>query len=997
MSRGRAREGRGAQAAEGRRAPTVLLGALLAGALGATAARPVCAAPWGVPLGPRAVKASIDGADDVDSYLVEAAAGARLDLRVGVRGASDLVPHAVLLGPDGTPSAEPFVAAGRGLRLVTTAALTGRHELRVSGQGGGAYTVAARVRGKMGLDARDATIGSGAERAFAFAAAGGARLTFSARGAPAAAAFVRITGPGGLAVPVDEHAIRSRVGRLDGRGIEVPDAFPFGEYALVLRSNGAALQGLRVRVNVRGGGLVATRGALPASEPVIAKVEPGEGGAGARITLGGAGFVTTRKRPLRVFVGGVEADEVEVVSAAAAGARVPDGLAGTCDIAILNGDGHAARLADAFVALRTPRPTSFAPARGPAGGGTLVTIRGTDFRPGAAVTVSGTAFLALTEYVDATTLRFRTPAFAGGPQTLGVRDPSGLEAELTTPFEFVAAPYVLSLRPPLVPLLEGERVRIDGGGFADGQTLRIGGALPDEVVRVDVGQLDALVPDVGAGRHTVEVADEFGQRGVAPQPLGVFRFVAGPALESTGGPAPSDVGLADFDGDGDLDVFVVSAGGAALATSSLLRVLRNDGDAFTDVTADVVPAVGGDDWRADAIAFGDVAGDVGDPAPDGHVDIVLASHDSTALAAGGSRIRILANRAGQGGGRVFVDRTSVLMSATTAADDWRASDVWIGDLDGDGGVADIVASHDAVLSSESPLPPYYVEYVSGTRVFAAVTDDGSGYTTFAWDAARMPHVTGTRQPTTGFPQCGSGECADDFTPFRGGALAVADFDGDGRRDVAVTSSGDVRVQGARIASTQLGRNALVAGAPRVLDTTSVLSVDIAPLAGDIVLAGDVAGSTAPDLVVVRRAAPLAGLAVDIVENRGLEATWALRSRDVLPAADGSEHLQADAAALADVDGDGDLDLVLATRDAPTGGATTTGRGLRLLRNAGAAGFSRVLETLLPEAAGDEDWSATSLAVGDLADDGGLALVLVRPDAAGTGAVLRTVLRTTTAE
>jgi len=160
-----------------------------------------------------------------------------------------------------------------------------------------------------------------------------------------------------------------------------------------------------------------------------------------------------------------------------------------------------------------------------------------------------------------------------------------------------------------------------------------------------------------------------------------------------------------------------------------------------------------------------------------------------------------------------------------------------------------------------------------------------------------------------------------------------------------------------------------------------------------VVSGDVAGDTRPDLVVVRHVATGLGLAIQIAEFRGFGTAWEFHADTLLPDPDGAERLQADDAALVDVDGDGDLDLVLLTATVPTGGSTTTGRGLRLLRNRGAAGFERELEVLLPSVASAGDLAGTALALGDLDGDGGLAVVVGGDDGTGSGASVETVRRT----
>lgn len=76
------------------------------------------------------------------------------------------------------------------------------------------------------------------------------------------------------------------------------------------------------------------------------------------------------------------------------------------------------------------------PVQGPAGGGPLVTIRGSGFQPGVTASVGGQALLDLV-YVDATTLRGRLPAHAPGDEAVLVRNPDGATALLPAGFKVV--------------------------------------------------------------------------------------------------------------------------------------------------------------------------------------------------------------------------------------------------------------------------------------------------------------------------------------------------------------------------------------------------------------------------------------------------------------------------------------------------------------------------------------------------------------------------------
>ncbi len=975
-----------------KRLPRAVLPVLLA--LVATAAY---ADPWGVPLDRRAVRSEISPAGDRDAFLVEAPIGARIDVRVALPKSSGLLATAQLIGPSGPVADAIFAPAGRGLRLKRfTAPETGRYEIRVEGEQGtaGAFRVSAKVRGSGDLSLRDLSIGSGQEGRLHFAAGGGARVSFSVRGGLTAPTFVRIESPIGTIVPIAEGAVSTRVGILRGKKITLPDALPYGRYALVLSSPSGALQGMRARVRVKGGGLDGHRGALAGAEPVITAVTPQEAGDGTIVRLVGRGFVLDPKRPIRVFFGGVEAQSPTFDDAMSLRASFPPDLSGRVDVALLNGDGHAVVVEDAVLAVLPPRPTRIEPSRGPGLGGTVTEVHGSQFREGVAVTVAGTPFPENTEFVSETLLLFTTPPFAGGVQAIGVRDPTDQTGSITAGFDFVPPPLILEMRPPLVPAVAGAEVRLVGGDLSPLHDVTIGGLAPTAIGWLPPLSADLTLPLLVPGHHDVAVEDAFGQRALLPNGLTVFTYAAGPGLADTGGAAPVDLALADFDADGDLDAFCVSPGGATLSAEPLLRVLRNDGEqGWTDVSADVLPAITVDDWRASTIAFGDVAADVGETPPDSWPDIVIGSLDDSVLPDGRSRVRVLANRAAIGGGRHFVDRTEILMAATTQHDEWRAEDLWIGDIDGDGGVDDILATHDEIPFGESPLAPYYVYHLSGTRMFSFALDEVGTYGRFGWRSKRFPQVIGTRQVVPNIPTCVGNECADDYTPFRGTSLAVDDFDGDGRMDVAVTRPEALDVQGRRVASTQLARNIEVQGVASFEDRSGDFSVAIQSLAGDIILSGDVAGSPDPDLVIVSRTTSGAGIAVSIAQFRGFGQAWGDPSDELLPAAAGAERLQADAAQLVDVDGDGDLDIVLLTSSAPGG----VGRGLRILRNRGERGFDRVLEDLLPAATAQEPFTGAALALGDLDDDGGFDIVLARDGGATGTPALSTVKRDTGGE
>ena len=83
---------------------------------------------------------------------------------------------------------------------------------------------------------------------------------------------------------------------------------------------------------------------------------------------------------------------------------------------------------------------TIAPSTGPIGGGTAVTITGTNFRAGATVAIGGVPATGVT-VVSATTITATTGAHAAGPYHVSVTNPGGLPAILLNGFTYGSAPF----------------------------------------------------------------------------------------------------------------------------------------------------------------------------------------------------------------------------------------------------------------------------------------------------------------------------------------------------------------------------------------------------------------------------------------------------------------------------------------------------------------------------------------------------------------------------
>ncbi|MET0406725.1 MAG: IPT/TIG domain-containing protein, partial [Cystobacter sp.] len=106
------------------------------------------------------------------------------------------------------------------------------------------------------------------------------------------------------------------------------------------------------------------------------------------------------------------------------------------------------------------------PREGPAAGGTLVTVTGTGFEPGATVRFGGVPATQVTVSADGTRLTARTAANVAGAAMLEVANPSGGVARRLGAFLFTQPLSLSSATPARGPASGGTRVILTGTGFS---------------------------------------------------------------------------------------------------------------------------------------------------------------------------------------------------------------------------------------------------------------------------------------------------------------------------------------------------------------------------------------------------------------------------------------------------------------------------------------------------------------------------------------------------
>jgi hypothetical protein len=172
--------------------------------------------------------------------------------------------------------------------------------------------------------------------------------------------------------------------------------------------------------------------------PTLTNVAPTTGPTtgGTVLTLTGTNFVAGAT----VSVGGTAATAVTVVNATTINATTPAHTAGLVSVTVTNADTQSATRANSYTYSSTfppPTVTGIAPTFGSTNGGTSVTISGTGFLTGAAVSVGGTAATGIV-VVNNNTITATTPAHTAGAVGVTVTNTDGQSATLASAFNYLA-------------------------------------------------------------------------------------------------------------------------------------------------------------------------------------------------------------------------------------------------------------------------------------------------------------------------------------------------------------------------------------------------------------------------------------------------------------------------------------------------------------------------------------------------------------------------------
>jgi heme/copper-type cytochrome/quinol oxidase subunit 2 len=243
--------------------------------------------------------------------------------------------------------------------------------------------------------------------------------------------------------------------------------------------------------------------------PTVSSIAPTTGSqtGGTAVTITGTGFLTGAT----VKFGGTSATNVSVVSATSITTTAPAHAAGKVDVVVTNSDSQSATLAQSFTyALPAPTISGVSPATGPTTGLTPVTITGTNFQSGAAVTFGSRPATNVT-VVNATSITALTPLGPTSAQlavNVVVTNPDATTGTANNAFTYtVPALTVVSVTPNLAVPNAPVTIAIFGAGYTSvvAPSVTVAGVAATNVQVIDPVTIQATLPSHAAGRGDVVV------------------------------------------------------------------------------------------------------------------------------------------------------------------------------------------------------------------------------------------------------------------------------------------------------------------------------------------------------------------------------------------------------------------------------------------------------------------------------------------------------------
>ncbi|MFJ1886745.1 MULTISPECIES: IPT/TIG domain-containing protein [unclassified Streptomyces] len=328
--------------------------------------------------------------------------------------------------------------------------------------------------------------------------------------------------------------------------------------------------------------------------PVVSFVNPAQGPVSGGTTVVITGTSLTGATAVRF--GAANAAFYTVTSATQITAVTPAGSAGSVPVTVTSPSGTSnATVIFTYTVVSTPTVTGLSPSIGSTGGGTMVTVTGTNFS-GATQVRFGSVNASSFSVVSPTKITAVSPPGAAGAVPVTVTTPAGTSAAAPASYFFYAsAPVLTAVCPSAGPAFGGNTVTLTGQNLSNATAVRFG-ALPTVFNSVSSTEISATAP-AGSGVVTVTVTTPGGTSNSL-----AYAYVSAPTLSSvfpSSGPA-SGTTVVTLTGTGLTTATDVEAGGVPIGFTVL---------SDTQVTAAIPPGAA-DDLPIQVTAAGGTSGTV---------------------------------------------------------------------------------------------------------------------------------------------------------------------------------------------------------------------------------------------------------------------------------------------------------------------------------------------------------------------------------------------------
>jgi hypothetical protein len=278
--------------------------------------------------------------------------------------------------------------------------------------------------------------------------------------------------------------------------------------------------------------------------PSISWIGPNSGPAKTAnpVTISGSNFAAGAT----VSFGGVKATSVIVVNSTTITANTPASAAGPANVVVTSKTGVASTPAITYTFNPPPSLSSVSPSVGPLTGGASVVISGTNFLPGAKLTLGGAPATSIS--TTSGSISANTPPHSAGVADVVVTNPDGQSITATGGYSYQQPAPALSAVTPASGSVKGGTIVVLGGtNFLPGPSVTFGGVAATVTTANATSITVSAPPNASQGAVSVTVTNSDGQAGTLS---GGYDYVAA-------GPKPSISSLNSASGS--------TAGGAAVS------------------------------------------------------------------------------------------------------------------------------------------------------------------------------------------------------------------------------------------------------------------------------------------------------------------------------------------------------------------------------------------------------------------------------------------------